>query len=120
MVNNFNKYLIIISFGFAIDVLCFIGFLKFGFSPYSSNIFSFCIGLTLNVTLLRVFLNKTNKFKFHIDLLITFISNGAVIFIGTGLVWFFINKFNLNPFESKIISNGITVVINLITRLKFF
>jgi len=50
----------------------------------------------------------------------TWVSNGAMLGVGMLALWVLADVVGMNPYWAKIISNGLTFVLNYITRITIF
>ena len=91
-----------------------------GGSIYLANLGGFCVGATINVLLIRRYVFQQTRFKLGVDLAMTWVSNGAVLGIGTFALWFLVDVVGINTYWAKFISNVLTFVVNYIIRITIF
>lgn len=106
--------------GFCIDFLIYAILVALDMSVYAANTAGFCVGTVVNVILIRAFVFQDNRFRLGMDLSLTFLSNGAMFGIGMFLLWILVDLAAVNPYLAKLLANGMTFVLNYVTRAVFF
>lgn len=91
-----------------------------GLSIYAANAVGFIVGATINVILIRKYVFVNNRFRFSVDLPLTLAVNTAMLGVGMGLLWLFVELFSINPYGGKLLANGVTFVLNYTIRAAFF
>lgn|GEM_PF-2482970 len=114
------RYLIVATFGFCIDFLLYIALVAMGVSIYWANACGFCVGAAANVLLIRRFVFPDSRFRLSTDLPLTLAANGAMLGVGTGLLWVLVDALAVNPYAAKLAANGATFMLNYVTRTVFF
>ena len=120
MFKSVSAYTGIIFIGFSLDFLLFTFLVKQNVSAYHAHAVGFLIGMTVNVILLRHFLDKQPRFNLFMDLGYTIAANGIVFLLGLAVLWIAIELIELNKVLSKVFSSAITVCINFIVRKSLF
>lgn len=87
---------------------------------YIANVVGFFVGITINVTLIRKYVFRENKFSYKNDIALSIFANGATLGIGMMILWALVELIQINPYIAKIATNGITFMINYFVRLIFF
>ena len=118
--NNFIVYSFIVFGVFLLDFSIYSLGVIIGFSIYLANIAAFIIGTTCNILLFRTLLRSKNRYSLSTDLGISFAFYAAILGTGTLLIWLLVEIAGQNIFISKIVSNGITFMINYLARIAFF
>jgi len=85
-----------------------------------ANAAGFCVGAIVNVLLIRKYVFPNSRFKLSADLPLTFAANGAMLGVGMGMLWVLVDFASLNPYWAKLLANGMTFVLNYVTRTVFF
>jgi len=114
------RYFFVAACGFCVDFLIYASFVATGLSVYWANAAGFCVGAIVNVVLIRKFVFPDSRFRFGHDLLLTVVANGAMLTLGMGLLWTLVDVFHVNPYWAKLFTNGVTFVLNYVTRAVFF
>lgn len=91
-----------------------------GVSVYWANAAGFCVGAIVNVILIRAFVFPNSRFRLGEDVLLTVAANGAMLGLGTGMLWVLVDSLSVNPYGAKLLTNGATFVLNYVTRAVFF
>ena len=91
-----------------------------GVSVYWANAAGFCVGAIVNVILIRAFVFPDSRFRLGQDVLLTVSANGAMLGLGMGVLWILVDALQLNPYWAKLFTNGVTFVLNYVTRAAFF
>ena len=98
----------------------FVALVGVGSSVYLANLGGFCVGAFINVLLIRRYVFPQTRFKLGVDLVMTWLSNGAMLGVGMFALWWLVDVLGINPYFAKLISNGLTFVLNYITRITLF
>jgi putative flippase GtrA len=114
------RYLIVMSCGYGIDFILYTALIAMGVSIYTANAVGFIVGTIVNVLLIRKFVFPDSRFRLRTDLPLTFIANGAMLFVGMTFLWLFVDILSINPYGAKLLANGITFILNYVTRAVFF
>ena len=114
------RYLIVAAIGFTIDFVLYVALIAVDISIYWASAAGFCLGVIVNVLLIRKFVFPNSRFKLITDLPLTLAVNGAILGVGLFLLWLFTSVLSINPYGAKLLSNGITFVINYVIRTVFF
>ncbi len=114
------KYFLAAGAGFAVDFLVFAALVGGGGSIYLANLGGFCVGATINVLLIRRYVFQQTRFKLGVDLAMTWVSNGAMLGVGMFALWALVDVVGINTYWAKFISNGLTFVLNYISRITIF
>lgn len=114
------RYLVVVTSGFLLDYTTYVLLIQNGLSLYVANAISFGIGATIIVVLIRKFVFKINRFRLARDIPITLASNGMIFIFGTLLLWVAVQILFVNPYAAKLISSGVTFVINYMIRITIF
>lgn len=78
------------------------------------------MGAAFNVLMIRRYVFQDSRFNFVTDLVLTLFANGFMLLVGMGLLWVMIENLALNPYLAKLIANGLTFILNYLTRATFF
>ena len=108
------------SCGYAVDFIIYIALIQLNISIYTANAAGFIVGTIVNVLLIRKFVFPDSRFKLSADLPLTFAANGAMLVVGMGLLWLFVDILSINPYFAKLLSNVATFMLNYVTRAVFF
>ena len=114
------RYLVVATCGFCVDFLIYAALVAMGVSIYLANAAGFCVGAIVNVLLIRKYVFPNSRFKLSADLPLTFAANGAMLGVGMGMLWVLVDFASLNPYWAKLLANGMTFVLNYVTRTVFF
>jgi putative flippase GtrA len=114
------RYFVVAVFGFGIDFIIYIGIISVGLNVYWANAAGFCVGAVVNVLLIRRFVFPNSRFNLRADLPLTFAVNGAMLGCGMGFLWLLVDFLLINPYWAKLLTNGITFILNYIIRAVFF
>lgn len=87
---------------------------------YSANAVGFCVGAVVNVVLIRTFVFPDSRFRLGVDVLLTTVANGAMLGVGMGILWMLMELALVGPHWAKLVANGMTFVLNYLTRAVFF
>lgn len=91
-----------------------------GLLVYWANAAGFLVGSILNVILIRAFVFPDSRFRLRRDVFLTIGANGTMLGIGMGFLWILVDALHINPYWAKLFTNGLTFVLNYVTRAKFF
>jgi len=91
-----------------------------GGSVYLANAAGFCIGAMINVILIRTFVFTDSRFRLGLDILLTIFANGVMLGLGMVILWIQIDLLSINPYWAKLVTNGLTFVLNYVTRSIYF
>ena len=91
-----------------------------GVSVYWANAAGFCVGAIINVILIRAFVFPDSRFRLGQDVLLTVAANGAMLGFGMGVLWMLVDALHVNLYWAKLLTNGVTFVLNYVTRSVFF
>ncbi len=114
------RYFLAAGAGFSIDFLVFAAIVANGGGIYLANLGGFCVGAAVNVLLIRRYVFPQARFNLGVDLMMTWVSNGAMLGVGMFALWVFVDWAGMSPYWAKIIANGLTFVLNFVTRIKIF
>jgi len=114
------RYFFAVVCGYCIDFSIYAALVMFDASIYWANAAGFCVGAIVNLLLIRRFVFTNSRFKLSADLPLTFAVNGALLGVGMGLLWVLVNSFSINPYGAKLLTNGITFMLNYVIRAVFF
>lgn len=114
------RYFLVVACGFSVDFLIYATLVAIGISVYWANAAGFCVGAVFNVILIRTFVFSESRFHLRQDLVLTVAFNGAMLGLGMGLLWILVDVIHINPYWAKLLTNGVTFVLNYITRAVFF
>ena len=114
-----SNYFALICIGYATDLVVYMVLVGLGLNLYAAYLASFVVGATCNVALLRRYL-ATPKHSFGKDLALTFGSNGLIVLLMLGLYMALMKLFGMPHLLAKIVSNGLSFVLNYSTRRLFF
>lgn len=114
------RYFLVVCCGFFVDLAIYSGLVAAGLSIYFANVLAFLVGTTVNVLLIRRFVFTDNRFGLGHDVLFSTASNGIMLGFGMCLLGLFVEVFGWGPYVSKVLSNGVTFVINYLVRLRIF
>ena len=114
------RYFVVVACGFSVDFLIYATLVAMGISVYWANAAGFCVGAIFNVILIRIFVFPESRFHLGQDLLLTVAFNGAMLGLGMALLWILVDVIHINPYWAKLFTNGVTFVLNYITRAIFF
>lgn len=106
--------------GFLIDYAIYAALVASGVSVYLANVAAFAVGTTVNVLLIRRFVFPGARFRLGADVGLTFAANGAMLAVGTAILWVLVEALQMNPYVAKLVANGITFVLNYWTRVLYF
>jgi putative flippase GtrA len=120
MVNKQLKYFSVALCGFLIDFLIYSIIVVNDGNIYFANVAGFCMGATINVVLIRIFVFPNSRYKLLIDLLLTIFTNSIMLVVGMLILWFEVNVFSMNPYWAKCVANSSTFFLNYATRSTFF
>lgn len=114
------RYFVVATCGFCVDFLIYATLVSLGVSVYLANAAGFCVGVVVNVILIRTFVFPNSRFRLGTDLPLTFLVNGTMLGLGMGILWLLIELASANPYWAKLLTNGTTFVLNYVTRAVFF
>lgn len=114
------RYFIVVIGGFTVDFFLYALLVSAGLSVYLANLLGFCLGAAFNVLMIRLYVFQDSRFNFVNDLLLTLLANGMMLLVGMGLLWVQIEKLAFDPYLAKLIANGLTFILNYLTRATFF
>jgi putative flippase GtrA len=114
------RYFFAVICGYCIDFAIYVALINYGLSIYWANAAGFCVGVIVNLLLIRKFVFPNNRFKLRTDLPLTFAVNGAMLGVGMSLLWVLVGSLSINPYGAKLLANGITFILNYIIRAVFF
>lgn len=117
---SFVRYFLVAGVGFLLDFLVFVSILANSGFIYLANLGGFCVGAATNVLLIRRYVFPRPRFRLGFDIAMTWVSNGAMLALGMLILWLMADVAGFSPYWSKIISNGLTFVLNYITRITIF
>jgi putative flippase GtrA len=103
-----------------VDFSIYAALVLMGISVYWANLAGFCVGVPLNVVLIRAFVFPDSRFELSEDVLLSIAANGAMLALGTGLLWVLVDWALLNPYVAKLLTNFTTFMLNYMTRAVFF
>jgi len=89
-------------------------------SIYWANAIAFCVGLVVNVILIRRFVFTDSRFRLITDLKLSFVSHGAMFGVGMVILSVLVEFMEGNVYVAKLISNGTTFLMNYLIRTHFF
>lgn len=112
-------YFWVVCVGYGVDLACYVGMVELGVHLYAAFLASFAIGATCNVLLLRRYF-AAGRHSLRKDLVLTFTSNGIVIFLAMGLYAALMGLLGMPHLAAKILSNGASFVMNYHVRRKYF
>jgi putative flippase GtrA len=105
--------------GYAVDLGSYVGMAEVGVHLYFAYLASFAIGTTCNVLLLRRFFSA-GRHAFGKDLALTMASNGTVILLAMGIYIALMQLLGVHHVIAKIISNGVSFLVNYRVRRAYF
>jgi len=114
------RYFLAVVCGYCIDLAIYVGLIQFGVSVYFANAVGFCVGVVVNVLLIRKFVFLDSRFKLRTDLPLSFASYALIFILGMGILWVLVEMVKLNPYAAKLLANGITFTVNFTIRAGFF
>jgi putative flippase GtrA len=114
------RYFLVVACGFCVDFSIYAALVTIGESAYWANAAGFCVGVIVNVILIRSFVFPDSRFRLGNDVLLTFASNGAILGLGMGALWILVDKLHIDPYGAKLFINGLTFIFNYATRSLFF
>ena len=114
------RYLVVVTSGFFLDYTTYVLLIQNGLSLYIANTISFSMGAIITVVLIRKFVFKINRFRLAKDIPITLFANGMIFIFGTVLLWVAVQILFVNPYAAKLISSGVTFVVNYMIRITIF
>jgi putative flippase GtrA len=114
------RYFAVAACGFVIDFLTYAAIVASGLSIYLANVAGFCVGATVNVALIRRFVFRNSRYSLPSDILLTFAINGIMLFFGMLVLWLLVERLMVNPYWAKLFTNGVTFVMNYVTRSIIF
>jgi putative flippase GtrA len=117
---TFLRYALVVAGVFLIDLSLYMSLVWIGLSIYVANSCAFVCGTLLNIFLFRTFVFSRNRFSFTSDVVLSLCVYASIFLVGMGFLWFFFNVFHLSHFESKILANVFTFVINYLIRTLLF
>ena len=115
------KFVIVGGIATIIDLsIYYIAYHFFNIPPLISNILSFSISVLYNYTASVKWVFIINRDKSRNRMFFEFMIFSIIgLFITEVLLWMFIDFININEMISKIISTGIVMIFNFITRKLF-
>lgn len=114
------QYFIIVLIGYLIDFSIYAFLIGIKFNIYLANLCGFCLGSITNVILIRSFVFKNPIYTLWKDLIYSLTTNSLMLFLGFVFLYLCISSFEINPYISKIISNGLTFFLNYFIRKIYF
>lgn len=114
------RYFAVALCGFSVDFVFYATIVAMGGSAYLANAAGFCIGAMINVILIRTFVFPDSRFRMGQDILLTILANGAMLGVGMVVLWIQIDVLSVNLYWAKLVTNGLTFVLNYATRSIFF
>ena len=118
--NRFKIYSAIVVSVFCFDFALYSALVIAGHSIYLANTIAFVLGTTINVFLIRRFVIANNRFDFSADIVVSMVVHTAMMLVGLGLLWLFVEGAGINMFIAKLATNGLTFFANYAIRLHFF
>lgn len=116
---SLGLYFGLICAGYATDLIAYMFLVDLGFNLYVAYLASFVVGTTCNVALLRRFF-AAPRFSFGKDLTLTLGSNGLIVVLMLGLYTVLMKLLGMPHLLAKIVSNGVSFMLNYATRRRFF
>jgi putative flippase GtrA len=113
-------YGLVVLAGYSVDFSCYAVLAEAGANVYVANVLAFCVGATVNVLLLRKFVFALPRFSLGKDVVLTWMSNGMMFAIGMAIFWILIEIFSVNHYWAKLLSSGLTFMLNYLVRLRYF
>lgn len=110
----------VVSCGFCVDFAIYALLVAAGTYVYLANGISFSIGAVLTVILIRNYVFKSSRFRLEVDVMLTFITNGTMFVLGMAVLWLLVDVAKISPYWAKLVANGVTFVMNYITRATLF
>lgn len=114
------RYLAVVICGYAVDFFIYSLFASSGQSIYLGHAIGFVVGGSVNVVLIRRFVFTASRFTLVKDVFLSLGANGGMLVLGIGLLWFMTQRLSINLYCAKLATNGITFVVNYLTRARFF
>lgn len=114
------RYFLVVAFGYGADFGVYSALVAAGASIYLANLAGFCLGACLNVVLIRRYVFPDSRFRLGADVVLTIAANGAMLAIGTLLLWVLVEAAGTGPYWGKLIANAVTFALNYMTRVVFF
>jgi putative flippase GtrA len=114
------KYFAVTLCGFFIDFSIYVSTISVTSSPYFANALGFLVGAAINVVLIRTLVFRDSKFPLGTDIIITILVNGMMLVVGMFMLWLQIDIMGASIYTAKLISNGLTFLLNYLTRFIFF
>lgn len=117
---KFLRYFATVSVGFTCDIFLFFLLIESGAQLFFSYLLSFCVGVSINVLLLRRYVFSSSRFALKADIAFSVACNGLVLLIGFLAIWAQTVCLGLNVYISKASTNALTFLINYLVRVLFF
>ena len=114
------KYFAAVLCGYSIDFSIYALLVSFGWSIYIGNFSGFCVGVVVNVILIRTYVFPDSRFKLSLDFGFSALALGIMFAAGMGALWIMVDLLHFNPYWSKLVTNGLTFVLNYAIRSIFF
>jgi putative flippase GtrA len=114
------RYFIVAAFGFCVDYSIYATFVTMSVNLYIATAAGFCVGSIVNVLFIRAYVFPDSRFKLCEDVLFTVGANGSMLALGVSVLWLLFDVLHINPYMAKLLSNGLTFVLNYSIRTIFF
>jgi len=114
-----SRYFWIVCAGYAMDLASYVAMTKLGVHLYAAYLASFAVGCTCNVLLLRRFF-AAGRHPLAKDIALSMASNGVVIVLAMGLYAALMHLAGLHHVAAKVLSNGVSFVVNYRVRRSWF
>lgn len=114
------RYFFAVIVGYSLEFATYSALVSFEVSVYLANAAGFCIGVIINVVLIRKFVFQDSRFRLQTDLQLSFASHGLMFGLGMGLLWLLVEFKEMNPYLAKLVTNGTTFTLNYVLRAVFF
>jgi len=117
--NPLAQYFCIVCAGYAADLGAYVAMTGMGVHLYIAYLASFAIGTACNVLLLRRFF-AAGRHPFGKDLALSMASNGIVILLAMGIYIALMQLLGVHHVIAKILSNGVSFLVNYCVRRRYF
>jgi putative flippase GtrA len=113
------RYFLLVCAGYAVDLASYVAMTQAGVPLYAAFLASFAVGTLCNVLLLRRFF-AAGRHSFARDFALSLASNGLVILLAMGLYAALMEFLGLHHVLAKVLSNGVSFVVNYAVRRRWF
>lgn len=112
-------YFALVCGGYAVDISCYVILAELGTNLYVAYVTSFIVGTACNVILLRKHF-AAGRHSLHKDFVMSLVSNGTLLLLMLSIYFALMNIFGIPHLAAKVLSNGLSFMLNYATRRAYF